>query len=242
LENSIVARKLIFLALSIIVASCAAEPPRRGFWLADFLSIKELPYDSPPQVIYRIDDHRFITLEHYRDCNHGDTYYNDTVTGVRKYLARGTVENYQGRVINADPTGKNLVVPGAEVPEYVCGDRGCNPVMMYSTDSGRTFYAKSYVNNSFDPFKYSKDFTIAATKDAIYVTEKLGETTSQTTTRKYLINPDSIYLEREKLPDGAPFVHSPPAPTGLRTPSGQDRYTCDASIKPTNPDAPLVKQ
>ncbi|MGK3144644.1 T6SS immunity protein Tli3 family protein, partial [Pantoea sp. C2G6] len=28
-------------------------------------------FDVPPQVIYRIDDHRFFTLENYKDCAHG---------------------------------------------------------------------------------------------------------------------------------------------------------------------------
>ncbi|MGS0893095.1 T6SS immunity protein Tli3 family protein, partial [Burkholderia stagnalis] len=57
------------IALIILVQGCTAQTSRpSSFGLGDFMSsaIKELPYDSPPQVIYRIDDHRFVTLERYR--------------------------------------------------------------------------------------------------------------------------------------------------------------------------------
>ncbi|MEX3986122.1 hypothetical protein AB4Y45_45470, partial [Paraburkholderia sp. EG287A] len=207
----------------------------------DFLSAKELPYDSPPQVIYRIDDHRFVTLEHYRDCNYGNTFYNDTKSGIHSYLGRGTVENFQGRVINADPTGRNLVFPAATPPHTVCGDgeRGCNPTMAYSTDGGRTFDGMTYIKGSFNPYEESKDFTITATTDAVYVTRKLGNTSSKTTTTKYPMRHGFVYLSKETLPAGMHIEHSVPAPGGMQTPSGQDHITCDASIKPTNPDAVL---
>jgi hypothetical protein len=142
MEQIIVVRKLIVLILSVAAIGCAAKQPW-SFNLADFLSAKELPYDSPPQVIYRIDDHRFVTLEHYRDCNHGDAFYNDTRTGIRSYLGRGNVENFQGRIINADSTGRNLAFPAATPPYTVCGngERGCNPTMAYSTDGAEHLMA-----------------------------------------------------------------------------------------------------
>lgn len=236
----IVVRKLIALALSVAAIGFAAQQPW-SFNLADFLGAKELPYDSPPQVIYRIDDHRFVTLEHYRDCNHGDAFYNDTKAGIRSYLGRGTVENFQGRVINADPTGRNLVFPAGTAPYTACSDRGCNPTMAYSTDGGATFHGMTYFEHSMDPFKDSKDYTVAATQDALYVSERLGETTDRTATTRYPMVPGFAYFAKQKLPDGQHIDFNAKAPTGLHTPSGQDHITCDASIKPTNPDAPLER-
>src|SRR5580698_8405155 len=92
---------LIFVSIAVL-QGCAVQEPF-SFNYGDFFSAKELPYDSPPQVIYRIDGHRFLTLEKYRDCNLGETYYNDSELGIHQKLARGLVENFQGRVINADP-------------------------------------------------------------------------------------------------------------------------------------------
>ncbi|MEW6342485.1 MAG: hypothetical protein AB1704_17655 [Pseudomonadota bacterium] len=234
-------RKLISLALSAATIGCAAQQPW-SFNLGDFLAAKELPYDSPPQVIYHIDDHRFVTLEHYRDCNHGETFYNDTKAGIRSYLGRGTVENFQGRVINADPTGRNLVFPAATPPYTVCGngERGCNPTMAYSTDGGRIFDGVVYSKNNFDPFEYSKDYTISVTKDKLYVAKKWGDDDAYVV--EYPMMPN-IDLSRPYPPGitGDSFAASkrPGFLSGIHTPSGQDHITCDASIRPTNPDAPL---
>jgi hypothetical protein len=235
-----VVRKLIILAVSVVALGCAAKQPW-SFNSADFQAAKELPYDSPPQVIYRIDDHRFVTLEHYRDCNHGDTFYNDTKAGIRTHLDRGTVENFQGRVINADPTGRNLVFPTALPPHAFCGngERGCSLWMAYSTDAGVTFHGKTYTAHSFDPYQESKNFTIVVTRDAAYAIERFGDTTDKTSTTRYPLISGFIYSAKEKLPDGVHIDFDAQAPTGLRTPSGQDHITCDASIKPSSPDAPL---
>jgi hypothetical protein len=225
----------LVLMLSLLLQGCMAQQPR-PFMLADFLGVKELPYDSPAQVIYRIDDHRFVTLEHYRDCNHGDTYYNDTRLGIRQKLGRGSIENFQGTLINADPTGTNLVFPSSGPPHMVCGDRGCNVALLYSTDGGRTFHGMKYMN-SFDPFGDSKDYTIAVTRDAVYV-EETRQYGSYVVA--YPLIPGFVYDGRHGLPGEARIMFGTTMPSGLRTPSGQDHLTCDASIRPTNPDAPLV--
>ncbi|MFO6300691.1 T6SS immunity protein Tli3 family protein, partial [Rahnella selenatireducens] len=42
-------------------------------------AIRDVEIDVEPQVIYRIDGHRFFTLEKYMDCSRGGfVYYNDT--------------------------------------------------------------------------------------------------------------------------------------------------------------------
>jgi len=235
-------RKLIALALTALAIGCAAQQPW-SFNLGDFLAAKELPYDSPSQVIYRLDDHRFVTLERYRDCNHGDTFYNDTKAGIRRYLGRGTVENFQGKIVNADPTGRNLVFPTATAPYTACSDRGCSPTMAYSTDGGFTFKGVIYSKNNFDPFESSKDYTVAATTDKLYVARKWGNDDAYVV--EYPMMRD-IDLSKPYPPGitGSSFAASkrPNFLSGLRTPSGQGRISCDASIKPTNPDAPLVRE
>ncbi|NPT57898.1 hypothetical protein GNZ13_25850 [Paraburkholderia sp. 5N] len=235
-----VVRKLIALALSATVIGCAAQQPY-SFTLSDFMSAKSLPCDSPPQVIYRIDDHRFVTLEHYRDCNHGETFYNDKKKNIRQRIGIGYFENFQRKIINADLSGNNIVLPLAFPQRLVCGDRGCTVVLFYSTDGGENFHSIVYMPHSFRPFEDSKKYTVTATKDALYVSEGLGETTDRTATTRYPLLPGLVYFAKEKLPDGMHIDFDAKAPTGLHTPSGQDHITCDVSIKPTNPDAPLTQ-
>jgi hypothetical protein len=232
-------RNLAVLALLFLMQACSATQPY-SFSLADFLSVKELPYDSPPQVIYRIDDHRFVTLERYRDCYHGETFYNDTEAGIRRRLGRGTVENFQGRVINADPTGMNLVFPTAVAPHTVCGDHGCDVVLAYSTDGGQTFHGMKYKRHSFNPFHDSKSYTVVATRDAMFVANKRQETSEYISVTRYPLVPGFIYGAGKELPNGLRIEYGVSLPANARTPSGEDRITCDASLKPTNPDAPLV--
>ncbi len=208
--------------------------------LSDFMSAKKLPYDSPPQVIYRIDDYRFVTLEHYRDCNHGETFYNDTRAGIRRQLGRGDVENFQGSLVNADPTGRNLAFPAAAPPHLATNDRGWAVELMYSTNGGETFNTINYMEHSFDPFEDSKKYSIAVTRDSVFISQKISETADVSNVDRYPLVPGFVYGTNEKLPDGKRIAFDVKMPVGLRTPSGQDRLTCDPSVKPTNPDAPLV--
>ena len=49
-------------------------------------AIREVVIDVDPQVVYRIDDHRFFTLEQYKDCTSGGlVYYNDTRKNIRVF-------------------------------------------------------------------------------------------------------------------------------------------------------------
>ncbi|SAL74774.1 hypothetical protein AWB74_04709 [Caballeronia arvi] len=229
----------IYGALLLALPGCAGQQAQPApFVYADFVSAKELPYDSPPQVIYRIDDHRFISLERYRDCQHGETFYNDTLQGIRKSFGRGFRENYQGRLIIADSTGKNLAFPASLPPHTACNDRGCTMYIAVSTDGGRTVQSIRYMR-SFDPFSDSKDFTIIVSEDALYVGEKISDTTGKMSVDKHPLIPGYRYGEGGPLPEGRKIERGVALPVGLRTPSGQDRYSCDASIRPTNPDAPL---
>ncbi|WP_423393744.1 T6SS immunity protein Tli3 family protein [Burkholderia sp. LMG 21824] len=237
----------VVIALVVLTSGCATQPPQRPtFKLSDFRSstLKELPYDSPPQTIYRIDDHRFVTLERYRDCNHGESYYNDTRMGIRKYLGRGRFENFQGRIINADPTGMNIVLPLAYPPRAFCGngEKGCVVPFWYSTDGGRTFLVGDYADHSFRPFDDSKNYTFAVTKEKLYIAEKSAG--NDVYVLEYpMINGIDLSRPYPAGVKGDSFAESkrPQFLRGIFTPSGQDRITCDSSLKPTNPDAPLVQ-
>lgn len=188
-------------------------------------------YDVPSQVVYRVDDHRFVTLEDYNHCL-GYAWYNDTQAGVRTKIGLTWITGFRGGVINGDPTGKNLVFP--TVARNVCGDRGCVDYMAYSTDGGKSFswtrYDRDYI--SFDPVKDSEDYAMAVTSDRLYVMRRSG-------------NDGNAYVDQYPMVSGIDL--NKPYPSGvtgdgfaafsrpgflkdIRTPSGADRFTCDASI------------
>ncbi|ASU40092.1 hypothetical protein hmeg3_18565 [Herbaspirillum sp. meg3] len=185
--------------------------------------------DMPPQVLYRIDDHRYISLENYDKC-FGDNYYIDTKAGIRTKLWTGAFSDYKGRLIIDDPSEMNVVVPDA--PATTCRDKGCNVYLQYSTDGGRTFKPKKYMQSPY-PTKDSENYSILIAKDGFYLVKKISQTNGSTSVTKYPLVP-GIDLEKPYPPDlHDEYLSGKPLPL-LRTPSGQDRFTCDSSIRPSN--------
>lgn len=198
----------------------------------------EQHYDVPPQVIYRIDDNRFMSLEDYADCHYGTTYFNDTRQGIRTKFGRGGgIPSYQGRLINADPTGRNIVIPSSFPPNGVCPDKGCNIAFIYSTDGGRSFSSGGYyMRNTWNPYKDSANYIVVATDDRIYIANKRGSDDYYVV--QYPLIP-GIDLSKAYPPGirGSTFSASnrPDYLKGLRTPSGQEYLSCDGSIRPATP-------
>ncbi|WP_423194431.1 T6SS immunity protein Tli3 family protein [Cupriavidus sp. H18C2] len=228
----------VFAIAAFFTTGCANPSSNR---------LEEMPsFDVPPQIIYRIDDQRFVSLEDYKHCYFGTTYYNDTRQGIRTKFGRGGgIASYRGRLINADPTGQNIVIPSSYPPNAACPDKGCNIAFIYSTDAGRTFLSGGYyMRDSPNPFRDSKDYIVAATTDRIYIARKWRT--------------DDYYVTQYPLAPGIdlrPYRHGePPRPEvkttvrgerfsasqrpnyldGLRTPSGQEYVSCDDSIRPAN--------
>ncbi|WP_157739348.1 hypothetical protein [Herbaspirillum sp. meg3] len=192
-------------------------------------------YDVPPQVIYRIDDHRYISLENYDHCN-GENYYIDTKAGIRTQIMSGNLSLYQGRLSIADPTGMNIVIP--EAPGGSCGDKGCNVYLGYSSDGGRTFKYKKYMQSA-SPHRDSENYSILVAKDGFYVVEtsEYAKGKFDSYVRRYPLFPGLDFDNRSPYPEGISgetFSTSKKPLPNLRTPSGQDRFTCDASIRPSN--------
>ncbi|WP_244140500.1 hypothetical protein [Burkholderia sp. BCC1047] len=231
---------IVIVVLLVLMQGCAGQQ-RQVFSLGDFLNAKVLPYDSPLQIIYRIDDHRFVTLENYRDCNYGQAYYNDTRAGIKTGLGRASIENYKGRVINSDPAGRNIAFPSGAPPHLGTSDHGVDVGLLYSTDSGRSFAAMVYMQHSFDPFEDSKNYSVFVTKDKLYIAKKWGDDDAYVVVSPMV---PGIDLSRPYPPGirGESFAASkrPGVFSQFHTPSGQDRVICDTSIKPTNPDASLL--
>nr|WP_249200867.1 hypothetical protein [Burkholderia cenocepacia] len=98
-----------------------------------------------------------------------------------------------------------------------------------------------YMKHSFDLFEDSRDYSVFVTGDRLYVSNRSADNDAYVV--EYPMVP-GIDLSKPYPPGvrGGSFAASkrPGVFSKLRTPSGQDRITCDTSIKPTNPDAPLV--
>jgi len=136
--------------------------------------------DAPAQVIYRLDDHRFLTLENYISCDKGGrVYYNDTQRGIKTFIGFDTdvyndrlgndVSSYQGTIINGANNGY-LAFPGAVTDQY-CGSgnsqTGCPVFLFFSADYGKTFIYQIIAKDYNTPKRFST-LKVMVANDGVY--------------------------------------------------------------------------
>jgi len=184
-------------------------------------------YDVPPQVIYRIDDHRFITLENYNHCA-GNTWYNETKQGVRTNVGVTWPAGFKGKLIIDDPTGMNVAIP--KVSTNLCGDRGCMNYVGYSTGGGRTFAWVQYDRNniSFESVESSMLYAFIVLSDRMYVLKRERYSNDTYVTQYPLVSGIDLNKPYPEWIRGDSFRASnrPGFLSGFRTPSGDDHYVC----------------
>jgi len=234
-------------------------------------------YDSPQQVIYRIDAHRYITLENYRDCRVGGImkWHDDrkNLHVVMEQYPTWGAGVWQGQ-FSIEATEDRIAVA-----TFGCGDKNCSLWINFSNDGGLTwdsFASESFSHSYFSPNRNSdtrpkiEATEVRVTKDGyvyvipwhkrFYYRKHLDGTKNQRLEgvsideRCVLDRPPSMsiqeHLEMEQScedsrPRKPPFPPLPPGKydmydlasiPGVRTPSGQDRFTCDPSLNPAVED------
>ncbi|UPK79519.1 hypothetical protein LW139_11775 [Proteus vulgaris] len=199
---------------------------------------EEIKSYGPPAVIYRIDDHRFFTLEKYNERREGLTYYNNTKNNIHQEILYGSACLYQGRLIWATERDDALVFPAvlSRRTDQCAGTKwGCVNAILVTLDGGKNIRPTNggFGGNTDYPGFRSASFDIIVTDEGFY----LGKTSvSRREINDELAKPwwRKFYFESSR-PN---YVHSSvgdkesPSPT-LKTPSGQTRFDCSApSIYP----------
>ncbi|WP_311746533.1 T6SS immunity protein Tli3 family protein [Proteus penneri] len=198
---------------------------------------EEIKSYGPPTVIYRIDDHRFFTLEQYNERRSGSTYYNNTQKGIHQELIRSSACRYQGRLIWATKRDDAFAFPGvlSRVTSRCAGTKtGCVNVILVTLDDGKNFRPTNggFGGNTDHPGYYSSFFDIIVTNEGFY----LGNSSSSRLKNDSLDDPwwQKFYFD----PSDSNYVHDDigdeeiPS-NNLKTPSGQTRFDCSApSIYP----------
>lgn len=123
-----------------------------------------------PQVIFQLDNDRFLTLENYENCEGGKVWYNDTGKALRHELSEDILY-YQGKVFfeNSDP---DIVVLPKALRQYHCNNRGVcwESFLSYSVDGGNSFSGLPYgIGGSGSHMHMSRDFAIIVNDEKLYV-------------------------------------------------------------------------
>lgn len=216
-------RNIALLAglLIALVPGCSSELTAIGVGAGAMPVYKRPTYDVPAQVIYRIDDKRYFTIENYEKCNKGgDVYFHDERVGLRQSVEYGGIGIWPGQ-FRIEPSDTHIAIPS-----FACGDKSCYLWIDYSTDGGKKW----------DDFR-SWGFGLFPNMDEVRQTE-------------VVVKANHIYVRGPRQPisrytfdPGMNSAHvgaslaqtqdSSKSPN-VSSASKQDRFTCDTSIKPKN--------
>ena len=178
---------------------------------------------SQEHLVYRIDDHRYITINGNDGCEGGVVYY-DRQLGIRTPVA------YTGFSLGDGVAESGYAIDSTYIAIPVLGwsdSMGGSMAVYYSYDQGRTFHKLRYASAGVP----SEGAKISVKGDYLYVyygesesslkfdishkvpTDEFGQVTNWT---DYLVNPGAV-------------------PQNIRSPSGIERMSCGAPITRSSP-------
>ncbi|WP_143137523.1 T6SS immunity protein Tli3 family protein [Burkholderia ubonensis] len=177
----------------------------------------------PERLVYRIDDHRYITIQGNRNCV-GMVWYYDTRLGVRTDVAatgltlgNGVFHGYYA--VNSE----YVVIPVIEFSQM----SGPLLYIYYSRDGGRTFKSFLWGVNIAD------SGVVVLDGKSLYV----GRMSSNPRTGLYLANLYDVSHDiaigddqRAVKPDGQ-RIDPHLVPLSIKSPSGLNKWTCPASVE-----------
>ncbi|AVF34413.1 T6SS immunity protein Tli3 family protein [Rahnella sikkimica] len=186
-------------------------------------AIRDVEIDVEPQVVYRIDNHRFFTLENYLNCSFGGfVYYNDTNKKI-KVLAgnEGADKIPQNEFTISQPNGvmdfhSNFIYAASD---NIIAYPGSNVSYKY----GFLNYFIAYRNLT-DPSKNSELKVIGSIYDTITITNDAIYTQVSNAKGNYKKYPTP------KKSDDYEWINASDA--HFNRVSKDDHFHCDNTIKP----------
>ena len=150
------------------------------------------PVYGPPQIIYRIDDNRYFTLENYTRCEDGQTFYNNKAKGIHVKIFEGSGYLYKGRLFWLSTRDDYLAFPATENTKHApCmgSDKGCMNAVIVTTDGGEKLNGVPYGGYTQDPTGNTKDYDMLVTNNGFYLIYYRGKNRVYPVVNKWNFNP-----------------------------------------------------
>lgn len=163
---------LMLAGMSLVLSGCVAKNAMSNTQTNRQTTEKEPTMYGPPQIIYRIDNNRYFTLENYTRCENGQTFYNNKAKGIHVKILEGSGYLFKGRLFWASKSDDNLAFPATfDTHHDSCmgSDKGCVNAIIVTTDGGDTVTGVPYGNNTQDPTGITKNYDIYVTDKGFYV-------------------------------------------------------------------------
>ncbi|WP_198293983.1 hypothetical protein [Burkholderia ubonensis] len=223
--NRYFSRAVSALGLTLLTACTVLIPPGIPSGMTN-PAARGTPISSyPERLVYRIDDHRYITIQGNRNCV-GMIWYYDTRLGVRTDVAATGLTLGSGAFHGYYAINSEYVVIPAIVFSQMSG-----PLLYiyYSRDGGRTFNSFLWGGDSAD-----KNVVVLNGRD-LYVGRRSGAPKGMRgalylayrydLSRDISVGDDRLVVNSEEA-----RIDPRQVPLSIRSPSGVTEWTCEVSV------------
>lgn len=244
--------KLIVLFLELVLLSCslfslsgcATEGAAFGLGAGSLhetvMTEKDKNAPSPvyglPQVIYRIDNNRYFTLENYTRCENGQTFYNNKEKDIHVKVLDGSGYLFKGRLFWLSIRDDYLAFPATiDTNHAACmgADKGCMNAVIVTTDGGKTLYGVEYGSHTQDPTGDTKDYDMLVMDEGFYLIVYHSSKRSPTNAYalKWTFYPNEESAKKIGYPGVAGPVYQPELSIDVSQ-ILQEKMQCDRRLEP----------
>jgi len=186
-------------------------------------AIRNVEIDVKPQVVYRIDDHRFFTLEKYIDCSYGGfVYYNDTNKKIKVFAGPEGADKRPQNEYTISKVNRVMAFGGKFV--YSASDN----VIAYPDRN------VSYKYGSYDELIVFKDLKNPSNNTSYKVSGSEHNTNTITDDAIYVqASNNTKFYDKYSIPkksDDSEWVNA--SDVNFKTKSQDDQFHCNNNIKP----------
>ncbi|KNC05565.1 hypothetical protein AC790_21270 [Pantoea sp. RIT-PI-b] len=198
------------------------------------------PVYGPPQIIYRIDDNRYFTLEDYTRCENGKTFYNNKEKDIHVQISPSSGYLFKGRLFWLSTRDDYLAFPltlNDNKAACLGSDKGCLNIISVSVDGGKTRRSVTYGSNTQDPNEDTADYDMLVTNQGFYMIDFKGHERYQEDGRtwKWIFDPDEEASKRNGYPGATGPVYQKELPMDDISKVKQMRLVCDKNLEPVQP-------
>ena len=198
------------------------------------------PVYGPPQIIYRIDDNRYFTLENYTRCENGQTFYNNKKKGIHVKILDGSGYLFKGRMFWLSTRDDYLAFPATINTHYAAcmgSDKGCMNAVIVTVDGGKTLNGVEYGNYTQDPTGDTEDYDMLVTNEGFYMIEFNGKErfAESAATWKWTFDPDPESTEKFGYPGATGPKFQRDLPMNDISNVSQVRMQCNRNLEPEQP-------
>ena len=238
---------LMLAGLNLALSGCVTKNAMSNARMSKQNTEKELTVYGPPQVIYRIDNNRYFTLENYTRCENGQTFYNNKSKGIHTQISPSSGYLFKGRLFWLSTRDDRLAFPITRNDnKAVCmgSDKGCLNLIAVTANFGETRRYIPYGSYTQDPNGDTIDYDILVTDNEFYIIYYRGKNRTYPVIDRWVFDEKNINLAISSDHKYDLFKPGEQVPVGgfykidlskFQPKNGDVTMHCDRTLEPAQP-------